>query len=625
MGGGCRVRVLRPRGSRLVRYASRRCVGGCFRGVSLGLVVTLTAAGLGVREVRAAPSAGGMSSLAPLPSASTSSGALDVPAGDFSNPPRSPSDGELRPRPRARHDVSKALVVRRGERSVTYRNPDGTLTERMFADPISFMDAAGTWQAIDPTLVDDGEGRYRNAAGPFDVRLSGSTDDPAIVRLAGKTWSIAVDAESKTMGRVAAKDKWSATYVDALPDADLHLSVGRDFVKQLVVLKRRPPVGRSASFRFRLSLSGLRAQAEDRGVVFYDDAGVEALIIPPGRMWDSNWDDGKGEFATAPVSITLDRAGGRSVLVVTADAGWLTDPARVYPVSIDPTYYPGVDSGRWDSFVTSSIPNGNFNVASNGNYYEDKVGFYDSGTGANRTFMKYDVSGLTGRNIFGAWWNGYFKHTYYVYQSTPYYLEPVSPPQWNDASITWNNQPGVCCGIINDTAVRNQWRTLDMTTWVANWTSGVWANNGIRVGANESNQTHWKKLAANENNDGSASYLEVDYNTLPPASSPALPMNGGDLMTTTPTLQSAPVSDLDAGQTISYWYRVATGADGETGSTVNSGWIPRQFMDDPGRVASGRRHLLLEGLHHRRHRHDGFSGRQFQDQSSPGCPAYESG
>lgn len=139
--------------------------------------------------------------------------------------------------------------------------------------------------------------------------------------------------------------------------------------------------------------------------------------------------------------------------------------------------------------------------------------------------------------------------------------------------MTWNNQPTWAPVSVDGTGVRNQWASSDVTGWVRNWTGGAWANNGMVLDTAGQGTGSWKKLAAAENGDGSASYVEVTYNRPPAmaAVSSAVPADGAVAATTTPTLSVAPAADPD-GDPVTYWFRLVTGSDGETGTVVDSGW-----------------------------------------------------
>ena len=61
-------------------------------------------------------------------------------------------------------------------------------------------------------------------------------------------------------------------------------------------------------------------------------------------------------------------------------------------------------------------------------------------------------------------------------------------------------------------------------------------------------------------------------NTSPPQPSLTTPASGAVLGALTPTLTWQTVTDAD-GDTVKYWAKVATGADGASGQVVSSGWL----------------------------------------------------
>src|SRR5438105_1257107 len=52
------------------------------------------------------------------------------------------------------------LPGRRTLHSNTYRNPDGTLTTSLFADPVNYRNASGDWRPIDNRLVPSDRAGY---------------------------------------------------------------------------------------------------------------------------------------------------------------------------------------------------------------------------------------------------------------------------------------------------------------------------------------------------------------------------------------------------------------------------------------------------------------------------------
>ncbi|MGH2772275.1 MAG: PA14 domain-containing protein, partial [Actinomycetota bacterium] len=81
---------------------------------------------------------------------------------------------------------------------------------------------------------------------------------------------------------------------------------------------------------------------------------------------------------------------------------------------------------------------------------------------------------------------------------------------------------------------------------------------------------NWKKLAADENTDGSQSFIEIDFNTAPGPDTLVAPGNGANVHSLTPELR---VSGYDPdGDALDHYFAVCTNADSNT-CFYHSGWV----------------------------------------------------
>jgi hypothetical protein len=412
----------------------------------------------------------------------------------------------------------------RTAQSTTFGNPDGTFTTRSYGSPVNWKDPSGAWQVIDTSLASRSDGRLHNKSGPFDVSFAGSSSGSDIATVSKDGVSASFGAPDGASSRSAATSGSQVQFGNVLPGVDLQYQVSSDqSVKEQVVLHSPPAATGDLTYRFPLHLNGLTPRQEtDGGVGLYNAAGTKVLGIPAGAMTDSNVDPHSGNAARAPVQISLDQTSSSSAVVVHADGTWLRDPARVYPVSIDPTIQPGYSYWAGDTFVSTRCGGCNYdnpqNYLTNG-YHVDDIGCYDGNTGTNRAYLEYDLGPAYGKRITSATWNGFFVWNYYISASTQYWIHPVAATQaWTPGALTWNNQDPTMAprrpDTIVDSAARNQWRGVDMTSWVTNWASGAWPNSGIELdeGSHENcDQTYWKKLASFENNNGANSHIDITY------------------------------------------------------------------------------------------------------------------
>src|SRR5581483_12320178 len=86
---------------------------------------------------------------------------------------------------------------------------------------------------------------------------------------------------------------------------------------------------------------GLTARTEADGSISLRDAtGAVQLTIPAGRMWDSNYDAARVSPESNATTYELITVNGGPALRMTANSAWVHDPARVFPIMVDPTAQP---------------------------------------------------------------------------------------------------------------------------------------------------------------------------------------------------------------------------------------------------------------------------------------------
>ncbi|HZQ29305.1 MAG TPA: PA14 domain-containing protein, partial [Acidimicrobiales bacterium] len=519
-------------------------------------------------------------SLPPLASDATAKPQGDIPTGDFSHAPHpdgsidAPQDSAGAPENFA---VANRTVVGRDARSTTYDNHDGTSTVVLHNSPVNWRDQFGAWRPIDGTLAPAANGRVENVSGPVRASFSGATDTGDVAHLSADGWSLGFRLAGQRAGKVGARAGSSVRYSDVVPGIDLVEQVGTHGMKEFVVLNRPLPAGTPTSWRFPLSLTGLTPRTTaDGSIAFADASGNDVLTMPQGYAEDSAGDPTQAPRPRTTVKVTLVHpTASTSAVDVSIDGTWLNDPARVYPVSIDPSvvFYGGLQSGHWDSFVSQSQPTTNFNSYVDSNAYTDLIGIPAAGQ-QYYTYMKYDLSAIHGHTVTNAMWNGFFYSTN-TYSGNSFAIYQAAGA-WTDSAITWNSQPGHtgATPALGNTTAPNQWLARDITGWVQPWVDNGNVNYGVSIDTR--GLGYYFKLASDEQAfAGQDSYLAVTFNNTPapwPSQASQSPPNGSTMMSSTPTL-SVPAQVDAEGDTVRYWFRMATGTDAETGQVVNSGWL----------------------------------------------------
>ncbi|MGQ0841301.1 PA14 domain-containing protein, partial [Actinokineospora sp.] len=418
----------------------------------------------------------------------------------------------------------------------------------MSTQPLNVRDGRGAWQPIDPALeVDSRTGRARAKRHPLSPSLAGAADDAALVSVEVEGRKISLGMENAARGKRARVQGSTVDYVDVAPDTDLRYEVSAGSVKETIVL-RRPPAPGKASWRFRLDTGGLTPTvAQDGAVVLADGAGVPKIVLPPVETWDSAGGQ-SGLPARTGGAYGLERVVDGWALTVSVDDAWLRDPARVYPVSVDPTFSHAVVDAyalRSDGYVCQNcgLRIGNSQAGPSG------------GDTYNRSLLKFDYSPLFGRTVVGtrvdvarvgggtfhrAWGANLHDATAFDFNGVGAYL--AGAPVGDVGSFASAELTAFVKGLVD---AGDNWSYL------------------MLLGTEQAATYTYKNLAAT---------LYVDTGSAPPVPTLVAPADNSVLTNLAPTLSVNPVADAD-GDAVKYCFTVATGSDGKSGTVVDSGCL----------------------------------------------------
>ncbi|WP_328953430.1 LamG-like jellyroll fold domain-containing protein [Kitasatospora purpeofusca] len=243
-------------------------------------------------------------------------------------------------------DPSVEVVAERTADSRTFRNADGSTSRQLFAHPVNYRTPAGDWAAIDTTLVPGPDGRLTERANGTRIGLARRADAPDLETVAlddGHAVRYALAGAAPVAPEVVGD---TATYRSVLPGTDLRITALWNGVKEEFVLDGP---GAAGSWTFPLHTTGLTpALTADGEVEFKDAEGTVRIRVPRGVMHDSA---PGGPAESTAVRYTLDGQGADRTLTVTADPAWLHDPARVFPVVVDPTTTTGNSRANASTYV----------------------------------------------------------------------------------------------------------------------------------------------------------------------------------------------------------------------------------------------------------------------------------
>lgn len=440
-------------------------------------------------------------------------------------------------------DPERSRIVSRGEFSVEYENPDGTRTLKQSSEPLNVQDSAGRWHPVDTGVaVDPRSGRVEVERHPLQPTLARHADDSALVAIeaAGDRVSLGLTDARPSAARV--RDN-VVGYEGVLPNTDLTYEVTPGSVKETIVL-RRPG---ASSWRFTLDTGGLTPSlTADGGVVFTDRSGAVKVVMPPIVAWDSAGGKAKPP-ATTGGSYALTRSGPDWVLTVAVADSWLRHPDRVFPVSVDPTLsFPDDVSHAFKSDGHSCVNCGL------------QIGNPLDAGKMWRTAFHFDYSALFGKTVVGA-------RLDVTNSRAPHGVDKTFPAQLHHATALNFDGVGQLLGegLVGQVGSFSDSRFTDYLRAAVN--AGDLRPYFMLIGAEQPNVWTYKNMVTT---------LYVDTGTAPPAASLVAPADKSVLTNLTPTLQVSSVDDQDPGDTVSYCFKVSTGADAKSGVVVDSGCLP---------------------------------------------------
>jgi hypothetical protein len=317
---------------------------------------------------------------------------------------------------RAAVPLRTELTERRTEMSQTFRNTDGTLTTVLYSGPVHFR-SGDKWLPIDSRLVPalDSGYAWENAANRFRVRFKGTLPGE-LFRLDVAEHSFAFGLENASLSPAAAAGS-SLSYLSVFAGVDLKYEMLADGLKETFTLANA-----QAPTRYRFTLTppanvAVRAEPRaDGSWAFFAPTIPEPLFVlaPPFAV------ESDGASAPPPVraaerhaSLDVAKVAGGFVVDLAVDEQWLSDPARRFPVVVDPTItiQPPVEDASYAVNFPNNLPatDARLFVGTDANVWRAALQFdlADVPAGANVTAAQlklfYDV------NCFGSscWLSGH--------------------------------------------------------------------------------------------------------------------------------------------------------------------------------------------------------------------------
>ncbi len=390
------------------------------------------------------------------------------------------------------------IIEKRTENSKHFLMPDGSYKAEIYASPIHYKDEEGKWKEFRNNLIPlQEEVGYQNEKGPLKIKLKPEKPKTFPVSISSPLdpdWEVKFDL-------MAAREDYlfsfnnKVYYLLPLPDTDLIYEVIDNGLKETLVLNS---VQSPSSFTFYLKTRGLELRSLEKGGYGLFKPGQQNATLYLGGLsvYDSSCTASGEPVYCQDATYTVSPAENGYLITYSIPEKWLRDPSRVYPVYLDPSV---TKIANQDTYVSSAYPSTSY-----GSSTELKVGYYNSSTGHNRSFVKFDLSSLAGAYIKQATFSAYMFHQYYISDPTVTYLAKLTS-SWSE-STTWNSRPSYSYLASQSVSGRGVWVNWELTGLVRNWISGSEPNYGVMMYQKEDgseNTTHWKKFYSSEYSDTS--------------------------------------------------------------------------------------------------------------------------
>lgn len=139
-------------------------------------------------------------------------------------------------------------------------------------------------------------------------------------------------------------------YPEILDGVDLEYVVNSCNIKENIIVKERAD---SYSYTFEIQLNNLEAVLCEDGSVAISDSDTDEVVyaIPKGYMFDAD-----GEYSDAVEYTLTNGENGKYSLTVSANAAWINDEERAFPVTVDPPITVNSNSMMTDTYIDSANP-----------------------------------------------------------------------------------------------------------------------------------------------------------------------------------------------------------------------------------------------------------------------------
>jgi RHS repeat-associated protein len=277
------------------------------------------------------------------------------------------------------------LPEERTATSNTFELEGGERETRIYESPVNFEDGEGNWKPIDEELEAAAGGAITNGANSFDLQLPEQVGEGQVRVSSDGQW-----VSYRYLGPAtepADVEGAVARYEGKGNEPSFELKSLANGLKESIVIG---DASQPSDYAFELEAApGLVPRLEAGSVVFRNANEEVVAAMPAPTISDSNEADPTG----SPVSYSLESVGEEHwKLTAKVDPEWLHDPARDWPVTIDPTI--NIGSSQYDCIIATTTENemcGNAGYS----YLTSKANYIENGeTQLARTLLRFNISAI---------------------------------------------------------------------------------------------------------------------------------------------------------------------------------------------------------------------------------------
>ena len=356
-----------------------------------------------------------------------------------------------------------------------FQNTDGTRSIYYLYENVKYIDEQGNIREKDNTLQRETKG-FRITENEFDLLLPHAVTDGVELTYQDYDVKLVPATEGKLTATAPGTLRENSVVYESFfgEGTSLVYTPLLSGVKEEIILEEYLP---NQSFSFLLYTDGLFLNNTDGSYILAESkASTEAVL----HLGDIVVYDAVGRPSLGNLAVETVKEGNVYALTVSADEAFLSDPATVYPVTIDPNLTISDANNGSGAIQDTTVFDGTPNL-NTGDWVYNTAGYVDETYGAGRILVRLPglynsevYQGLTSDRILSA--------TFYTTKSsskTPDYvnLYRCTGTTWGETTVTWNTAANLYATNVNygTASASSSGVSFDVTNLVKAWRSGTYS------------------------------------------------------------------------------------------------------------------------------------------------------